>query len=118
MVKNTEQITHDLKLAQDFLKSMRGRYIISQALYYGLKALKEVQPDVMQEKSNIMDMEYLQQTLFNFPDFVFEKSTPTISLQSYEQVLEEELEQTKDSQKAVDATIQKLQVCYTAADVT
>ena len=63
----------ELQVASEFMRSMRGRYILSQALHYGVKALKDVWPEVMQEKSNIADMEYLQSTLFNFPDFVFEE---------------------------------------------
>jgi|6_EtaG_2_1085325.scaffolds.fasta_scaffold01456_6 hypothetical protein len=69
----TFDTVEDLKAASNFMRSMRGRYILAQALYYGIRALKEVQPDVMQEKSNIDDMQYLQSTLFNFPDFLFEE---------------------------------------------
>jgi len=56
----------------EFLSTMRGRYIIAQALYYGIKALESVTPDVMQEKSNIEDMKFFQETLFTIPTFVFE----------------------------------------------
>jgi len=62
-----------LEKAGDFMTSMRGRYILSQALHYGIKALQEVKPDVMQEKSNIADMEYLRETIFDFPSFLFDK---------------------------------------------
>ena len=58
--------------ALEFLFSMRGRYIVSQALYHALKVLGDVQPEVMQEKSNMDDMRYLRDMLFNFPDFAFQ----------------------------------------------
>ena len=58
--------------ALEFLFSHRGRYIMSQALYYALKELQKVEPDVYQEKSNISDMEYLRKHLFDYPDMVFE----------------------------------------------
>jgi hypothetical protein len=59
------------RTAIGFLASPRGRYIIGQALYHGVRALKQVEPDVMREKSNIDDMEYLRETLFNFPDLFY-----------------------------------------------
>ena len=61
-----------VKKAVDFLGTMRGRYIMAQALYHGIKTLSSVQPDVMQEKSNIADMQYLKEALFNLPDEIFE----------------------------------------------
>ena len=54
-----------------FLQSFRGRYIIGQALFYAIKELKSVEPDVHQEKSNISDMEYLKEELFDFPDSMY-----------------------------------------------
>ena len=57
--------------ALDFLASPRGRYVVAQALYHGIRTLKQVEPDVMQEKSNIDDMEYLRETLFNFPELFY-----------------------------------------------
>jgi len=54
------------KEALDLFQAPRGKYIVAQALHYGIKSLKSVKPDVMQEKSNIEDMEMLQE-LFNFP---------------------------------------------------
>jgi hypothetical protein len=58
--------------AIEFLQSMRGRLIMAQALHYGIHALKAVEPEVMQEKSNISDMEYLRDTLFDFPAELFD----------------------------------------------
>jgi len=51
--------------AMVFLASMRGQYIVSQALHYGIEALTAVEPGTMQEKSNISDMEFLRDSLFN-----------------------------------------------------
>ena len=59
---------------------MRGRYIVAQALHYGIKSLESVE-GVMQEKSNISDMKFLQEELFNFPKEVFENGN-TNNMQS------------------------------------
>jgi len=66
-----EEKEAETKKAFDFLGTMRGRYIVSQALYYGIKSLSSVQPDAMQEKSNIADMKFLKTHLFDFPDDIF-----------------------------------------------
>ena len=50
----------------DFLSSMRGQYIIAQALHYGIEALRQV-PKPYQESSNLSDMKYLRDNLFTFP---------------------------------------------------
>ena len=55
-----------------FASSARGQYIIAQALYIASKALGEVQPPVMQEKSNIADMKYLMELLYSTFIPVFE----------------------------------------------
>lgn len=49
-----------------FLNSMRGRYIISQALEVAIKQLEDV-PSPYREVSNINDMQYLRSNLFTFP---------------------------------------------------
>ena len=47
-----------------FAQSMRGQYIISQAPYYAIKELEKVkQPH--KEESNIADMKFLMNDLFN-----------------------------------------------------
>ena len=62
--------------AREFLNSFRGRYIISQALHYGIKALEEV-PEPYREVSNLSDMTYLQDNLFS--GFIFSRDTlPTL----------------------------------------
>ena len=62
--------------AVKFLFSGRGRYIVAQALHHALKVMGGVQPEVHQEKSNMDDMRYLRETLFDFPDSVWEQRTP------------------------------------------
>ena len=62
--------------ALSFLFSVRGRLIMSQALHHALKVLGDVTPEVLQEKSNMDDMRYLREMLFDFPDFAFEPIDP------------------------------------------
>jgi hypothetical protein len=69
------ETSHDKAI--EFLCSTRGKYIVSQALYHALKVLGDVQPEVMQEKSNMDDMQYLREMLFDFPGFVFEPVDPS-----------------------------------------
>ena len=52
--------------AFELLNSLRGRYIISQALHYGIQELERV-PVPYQETSNLTDMRLLKEELFNFP---------------------------------------------------
>ena len=54
-----------------FMFSPRGQYIMAQALYYGIKALESVEPEILQEKSNLKDMHYIKDMLFPFPDIAF-----------------------------------------------
>jgi hypothetical protein len=56
--------TTDHQQALDLLDSMRGKYILGQALYYGIQALEAVEPAVMQERSNIEDMKLLMDEVF------------------------------------------------------
>ena len=48
------------------LDSMRGRYILSQALQYAIQELERV-PAPYREVSNLMDMTLLRQEIFDFP---------------------------------------------------
>jgi hypothetical protein len=57
--------------ALEFAGSPRGNLILSQALYYGIKALEAVEPEYMQEKSNIADMRFLQNA-FVIPPEMFD----------------------------------------------
>jgi hypothetical protein len=52
--------------AVKFLSSMRGQFIMSQALHYGIEAMEAVEPEYLREYSNIEDMKYLKDTLFSF----------------------------------------------------
>ena len=45
------------------VNGLRGHYIISQALYYGIQSLSEVE-GIHREKSNISDMQYLREYVF------------------------------------------------------
>ena len=60
-----------LEQAKALAGNIRGHLILSQALYYGIKALESVKPEYLQEKSNIADMKLLQH-LFSFPPEVFD----------------------------------------------
>ena len=59
MVSNTEE---DKDQAFEFLGSMRGSYIISQALW---KAIEVMRAEKHPETSNIQDMEFLRKNIFN-----------------------------------------------------
>ena len=50
--------------ATEFAASIRGQYIISQALWHAIVKLNEVQPAHMREESNISDMEFLLDEVF------------------------------------------------------
>ena len=50
-----------------FLASLRGQLIMAQALYVAIDTLEKVEPEYMQEKSNIADMKFLQENVFTFP---------------------------------------------------
>ena len=50
-----------------FLASLRGQLIVAQALYVAIDTLEKVEPEYMQEKSNIADMKFLQENVFTFP---------------------------------------------------
>jgi|TARA_R100001530_G_scaffold306_1_gene460 hypothetical protein len=63
--------------AMELFASHRGTYIVAQALYLGIKALESVEPEHLQEKSNITDMKMLKE-LFPIPDMVFEPLSPTV----------------------------------------
>ena len=54
--KQTEQVE-----ATTFLLSLRGRFILSQAIHLAVQQLESVEPEYMQEKSNIADMKYINE---------------------------------------------------------
>ena len=75
--------------AMRFLVSFRGRYIIGQALYYAIKEMESVEPEIHQEKSNNEDMKYLRDELFNLPEEMFSsqmvKGIPTLQDLDFEE---------------------------------
>ena len=63
--------------AKRLLNSQRGALIICQAFHHAIKALESVEPEILQEKSNIKDMKLLREHIFNqFPADVFEPIEP------------------------------------------
>ena len=63
--------------AKRLLNSTRGALIICQAFHHAIKALESVEPEILQEKSNIKDMKLLREHIFNqFPADVFEPIEP------------------------------------------
>ena len=67
MDKTTQSV--DKQLAIEFIQSPRGQYIMAQALYKGIEAMKAA-PEQEREYSNIADME-LCQKVFDFPEEAF-----------------------------------------------
>ena len=59
--------TKEQAAALSFMATPRGRFILSQALYYAIGVLKAV-PTPFREASNISDMQFLRETLFGLFD--------------------------------------------------
>ena len=59
--------------AVQFLSSMRGRLMMARALHYGIMELSRVE-GAHREVSDIADMQYLKDELFNFPVEILEPS--------------------------------------------
>jgi hypothetical protein len=62
-VKNKKPNDELVKKATDFANSIRGRYIISQALHLAVKSINK-RPKHRREPSNVQDMEYLLSILY------------------------------------------------------
>ena len=60
----TEKNNTEADKAFAFSTSMRGQYIISQALCLTIDMLSAVEPEHLKEQSNIADMEYLRDNLY------------------------------------------------------
>ena len=60
--------------ALGFLMSMRGRLMMARALHYGIEELSKVE-GIHREVSDIADMQYLKDSLFDFPVEILEPST-------------------------------------------
>jgi hypothetical protein len=56
-----------------FLSSMRGRLMMARALHYGIEELNKVE-GIHREVSDIADMQYLKDNLFDFPVEILEPS--------------------------------------------
>jgi hypothetical protein len=50
--------------AIEFLNTFRGQLIVGQALVIAIRELESVEPSVMQQRSNITDMHFLLDNLF------------------------------------------------------
>ena len=61
----TEQNEEDLQEAIQFATGNRGQFILSQALVIAIRSLEEVEPPEMRELSNIQDMKYLRDRIYN-----------------------------------------------------
>ena len=61
----------NVKETIEFSQSPRGKFIMAQALYYGMKKLAEVE-GVMREVSNICDMKYLLDVLYPGFETIFD----------------------------------------------
>jgi hypothetical protein len=63
-----KQATHtqDKGEAERLFSSLRGSYIVSQALCIAIEELEKVEPPEMREHSNIADMQLLRDELFSF----------------------------------------------------
>ena len=70
-----KMVDKEATIPMEFLASLRGQLIMAQALYVAIDTLEKVEPEYMQEKSNIADMKYLQETVFTFPTEAFK---PTV----------------------------------------
>ena len=57
--------------ALQFLGSMRGQYIMGQALEIAIESMESVEPEHRREVSNIQDMKFLRDNLFNVGAAVF-----------------------------------------------
>ena len=70
MARSTTTSTKELDKAIEFAESLRGNYILGQALFYAIKELEKI-PSPYREVSNISDMKYIRDELYNFPDELY-----------------------------------------------
>ena len=61
----------------EFQNSPRGKYIMAQALYYGIRKLLEVEGP-LREVSNICDMKYLLDILYPGYEHIFKQELHTV----------------------------------------
>jgi len=79
--------------ALTFMASLRGQYIMAQALHYGIEALSMVEKPY-REVSNLLDMEYLRDNLYQL--FIETPKHPII-LESIRQSLNDKADALKDT---------------------
>ena len=90
------QQKHEQEEAFEFTNSIRGQYIVSQALYYAIKTMEAVQPEELQESSNIADMRYIREG--GLPLFIASEEMRDLADELDAQLAgEEALTQTPDS---------------------
>ena len=65
------------KEAIEFRDSPRGKYIMAQALYLGIKALYQY-PEPVRQVSNAMDMQYMLDTLYHGMSNMFDQVQPPL----------------------------------------
>ena len=73
----TEEFTVEQEEAMALLDSLRGQYIIAQALHYGIQELEKV-PVPYQETDNLNDMKLLRDGIFSFPIEIFDNSNAVV----------------------------------------
>ena len=77
----------ELNECAEFANSLRGQYIISQALAVAIKQLKSV-PEEHREVSNIADMEYLLDGVF--PMFKVQEEASNLVAQGVLEIAKED----------------------------
>ena len=77
----------ELNECAEFANSLRGQYIISQALAVAIKQLKSV-PEEHREVSNIADMEFLLDGVF--PMFKVQEEASNLVAQGVLEIAEED----------------------------
>ena len=85
---------HGKQTPEEFLATIRGQYIISQALNKAIDVMEAVEPEVMRELSNIADMKFLRDELFNM--YVSDKRLANLHARSHLLVKELEEEETSE----------------------
>ena len=85
---------HGKQTPEEFLATIRGQYIISQALNKAIDVMEAVEPEVMRELSNIADMMFLRDELFNM--YVSDKRLANLQARSHLLVKELEEEETSE----------------------
>ena len=82
----TEEFTVEQEEAMALLDSLRGQYIMAQALHYGIQELEKI-PVPYQETSNLNDMKVLRDGLFSFPIEIFDNNN-AVAMTKQESLIE------------------------------